>query len=101
MPARARVASIAGKPKRSSAKVFEQGRAGSIAASGRDAQRELDEFGPQRCRVRCVIRMQRQRSAVTGTAFVRRARRSEIIDENLEPAKQTPDGLVIVRRAGL
>ena len=45
--------------------------------------------------------MQRQRGAVAGTAFVRRAWRGEVIDQNLEPAKQAPDGLVIVRRAGL
>ena len=45
-PARVRVASLASKPKRPSAKVFEQGRAGSIAASGRDAQGKLDEFRP-------------------------------------------------------
>ena len=45
-PARARVAALAGKPKRTSAKVFQQCRAGSIAASGCNAQRELDEFCP-------------------------------------------------------
>ena len=45
-PARARVASFAGKLKRPSAKIIEQGRVGSIAASSRDAQRELDEVCP-------------------------------------------------------
>ena len=42
----ARVASLSGKPKRPSVKVFEQGRAGSIAAGSGDALRELDEFRP-------------------------------------------------------
>ena len=93
-PACACVASLPSKPKRPSGKVLEQGRAGSIAASSRDTQRELDEFRPERCRVRCVIRMQRQGGAVARTAFVRRAWRGEVIDQNLEPTKQTPDGLV-------
>src|SRR3989442_11178956 len=45
--------------------------------------------------------MQRQRGTVTGAAFIRGAWRGEVIDQNLEPAKQAPDGLVIVGRAGL
>ena len=51
--------------------------------------------------MRCVIQMQSQGGAVAGTALVRRAWRGEVIDQNPEPTKQTPDGLVIVRRAGL
>src|SRR6184192_877928 len=51
--------------------------------------------------MRCVIGMQSQGGAVAGTTFVGRAWRGEVIDQNLEPAKQTPDGLVIVRRPRL
>src|SRR3954468_16143400 len=51
--------------------------------------------------MRCVIGMQSQGGAVAGSTFVGRAWRGEVIDQNLEPAKQTPDGLVIVRRAAL
>lgn len=51
--------------------------------------------------MRCVIWMQRQGGAVVGTSFVGRAWRGEVIDQNLEPAKQTPDDLVIMRRPDL
>lgn len=44
-PACARVASLAGKLKRPSARILDQGHARSVAASNRDAQRELNEFG--------------------------------------------------------
>ena len=45
-PACARVASLARKLKRPSAKLIEQGRGGSIATSSGSAQRELDKFRP-------------------------------------------------------
>ena len=48
-----------------------------------------------------VVRMQRARRTLSGQGLVRRAFCGEVEDENVKPGKQTPDRLIVVRRAGL